>query len=181
MRYYNEKTGQVQNEPGGIYDAHIKPIPSSQAETYTDAEREQIYARNASVASLITGILLWYIKLTWNWSRWVVRHSGAYFTASLVFVFHFLWAFWLFCSIRDPDGQYTVSGSHLLDYAIVMGIVFWLTGCRYLATPKDKKLEIARKNKQERKKAKSIGLVNEIFCNPNVSLPLSFWIGRTIA
>lgn len=177
IQHYNQRTGQIQNSAGGLYDAHIKPV-----DTTTRTENNV----NTAIMVFLTIILfIWYIKFTWNWCRWIVRHSGAYFSAALVFVFHLLWGLWFVCELLDPDGIYAVTGDslahNLLDYVIVMGFFVWLTACRYLATPTDKKMEIARKNKEDRENATTNGLIGEFLGNPIVIIPLSFWIGRRIA
>lgn len=175
MRYYNEITGQEQSSAGGIFDAHIKPIPSSEAENKA----------HAAVLTVFVIVLIgWWISFSWNWSKWVIRHSNAWIVASVLFLFNMIYPLWVFGwsvtgmtfnkIILDGNPLYL---SSLSVYLLVIGTVFWITICRYLALPTEKKIKIAQKNKQDREIAKNS---RSILNNPLVFIPTSYWIGRTI-
>src|SRR6056300_534673 len=156
MSFYNERTGERQSNGGTLYDAHIKPTRPTQAET-------NVQTFVAFTVALL--IISWWVRLSWNWSRWVVRHSSAWATATFLFLFNMIYPMWIIGIFGNspPAGSkiylFTFNDERIIVsllgfYIIVIAIVFWLTICRYLALPKSKKIEIAKKNREDRENAK---------------------------
>ena len=185
MRYYNEKTGQEQSSPGGPFDAHIKPIPSTQEEN------------NRNTALLIIYIFLLigaFFKYSWDWSKFVVRNTGgvwhSWIVAIVLFVFHMIFPWWAFaystavgeysgicfiCFIDvDQTGPRYFQTLHpFLGYFIVMTSVIFYTICGWLALSKDVKQTVYIKNMHDRQQ-------QTFLSNPSVlvTAPISYMAGK---
>lgn len=182
MRYYNEETGQEQNGSGGLYDAHVKPMTASRAETN---------AANAAGIALLLIILIWWFKTSWNWSLWVIRYSRSYIMAIGLFSFNVLYPMWVLGWLNDFNRTYedyviinlmydTVELNAIVFYFLVTGIVVWLTICRYISFPNHIKEEIKELNIQLSEEQEDQGIIGYMFSNPVVSVPVSYWIGRNL-